>query len=168
MGDRFVARYSPGRLILLLLGAVAFVVLGAWVAGLLGPAPRPGREWVGWASMLFFGLCGLVVAPRFFDDEDQIVIDRNGVLWRQWSVATIPWGAVRGWQVREVRNQRFVCLFLKDASQFPRARAGGLLAGLNRGLGFGDVALTAAGTDRKFDELLAAVERWAPMQASGR
>jgi hypothetical protein len=139
-------------------------VAGAWVAGLFGPAPRPGREWAGWLAMVFFGLCAVIAVRRMFDRSDQMVIDRNGILWRRWSDATIPWTAVRGWSVAQVRSQRFICLFLKDPSQFPRAGAGALVGGLNRGLGFGDVTLTAAGTDRSFDELLAAVECWAPEQ----
>lgn len=162
MPDRFVARNSRFRLLLLILLAIGFVVAGAWIAGLFGPPPRAGREWAGWLSMFFFGLCAVIAVPRLFDRSDQIVIDRNGVFWRRWSEMTIPWSAVQSWQIGQVRNQRFVCLSLRDAAQFPRAGVGALLGGVNRGMGFGDVALTAVGTDRSFDEMLAAVERWAP------
>jgi hypothetical protein len=142
-------------------GSIGFVVLGFWIAGLFGPPPRPGREWLGWFAAVFFSLCAAVGVRRLFDSGDQIVVDRNGIFWRQWSEMTIPWSAIRSFERRSVRNQHFLSLHLKDASQFPRSGMGLWSSGLNKGLGFGDVAITAAGTDRSFDELLAAVERFA-------
>lgn len=162
MSDRFVARNSPGRLFLLLLASLAFVLLGLWVAGVFGPPPKPGREWLGWLCALFFGLAPFRLVPRLSDRSDQMVIDRNGIFWRQWSEMTIPWSAVRSVSQRSVKGQHFVCVHLKDASMFPRAGAGAWLAGFNRRLNFGDVALTVTGTDRSFAELAAAIERFAP------
>jgi hypothetical protein len=162
--DRFVARNSRFRLLLIILGAIGFVVAGAWIAGLFDPPSRVGREWVGWISMFFFGLCAVAAVPRLFDESDQIVIDGNGIFWRRRSTTTIPWTAVQRWQIGQVRSQRFICLFLKDPTQFPHTGVGALLGGVNRGMGFGDVALSAVGTDRTFDEMLAAVESWGPSQ----
>lgn len=162
MADRFVARNAPGRLVLALLGSLAFVAAGLWIAGLFGPPPKPGREWLGWLCALFFALVPFKIVPRLSDRSDQMVIDRNGIFWRQWSEMTIPWGAVRSFSRRSVKGQHFVCLHLKNPSMFPRAGAGAWLAGLNRGLNFGDVALTVTGTDRSFDELVAAIDRYAP------
>lgn len=167
MPERFVARNSKARLALLFVGALAFVVAGAWVVGLFGPPPRPDRIWVGWACMLFFGLCAGFAVPRFFEDGDEIVIDANGLFWRRRSPATIPWSAVRGWRVGQVRNQRFICIGLRDPSQFPPTGIGALLGGLNRNMGFGDVTLSATGTDKSFDQMLFAMEQWAPPPGPG-
>jgi hypothetical protein len=164
VADRFVARNSPLRLSLLLLAAIVFVALGLWVAGVFGPSPKPGREWFGWLAILFFGFAGVKGAQRLSDRSDQMVIDRNGIFWRQWSETTIPWSAVRSFSQRSVKGQHFVCVHLKDASMFPRSGAGAWLAGLNRGLDFGDVALNVTGTDRNFAELVAAIERYAPQR----
>jgi len=162
MGDRFVARDSPWRLSLLLLAAFACVALGLWIAGLFGPSPKPGMEWFGWLAAFFFALAPFRIVPRLLDRSDQMIIDRNGIYWRQWSEVTIPWSAIRHFSRRSVRGQQFVCLHLKDPSMFSRAGALAWLAAFNRRLNFGDVALTVTGTDRSHDELVAAIDRYAP------
>lgn len=162
MEERFVARDSPWRLSLLLLAAIAFVAAGLWIAGLFGPSPRPGMEWFGWLVAFFFALAPFRIVPRLLDRSDQMIVDRNGIYWRQWSETTIPWSAIRFFSKRSIRGQHFVCLHLKDPSMFARAGALGWLAAFNRGLNFGDVALTVTGTDRSHAELVAAIDRYAP------
>ena len=146
----------------MLLGALGFVALGLLFVGAFGPVPRPGREWVGWLSILFFGLCFVVGLPRLFDRRDQIVVDGSGILWCQWSRTTIPWSAIRAIEKREIRRQKFLCLHLEDPGAFPPATLTGRLGGANRALGFGDIALATTGTDRGFDDLVAAIAHHAP------
>jgi hypothetical protein len=162
VNDRFVARNSPSRLALMLLAAAAFVALGLWIAGLFGPPPKPGREWLGWLAAVFFGFAGIVGVRRLFDRSDQLVIDRNGIFWRHWSETTIPWSAIDSFSTHSIRRQHFLSLHLKSPAMFPRSGPGGFVGSLNRGLGFGDIALTVAGTDRSFDELVEAIDRYAP------
>ena len=164
MGDRFVARPSPWRIVLLLAGAAGFVVLGAWIAGLFGPPPRPGREWIGWAALLFFGLCGAMGVFRLFDRDDQIVVDAGGLYWKQYGAATIPWQDIGRIEARAIKRWRFLCVFLNEPGKFPAAGWAGALQGANRGLGFGDLALSTAGTDRSHAELVAAIRRHAPAE----
>jgi hypothetical protein len=147
---------------LLLLAALGFVALGLFFVGAFGPVPRPGQEWVGWTSIPFFGLCFVVGLPRLFDRRDQIVIDGSGIQWCQWSEATIPWSAIRAIEKREIRRQKFLCLHLEDPGRFPPSTMTGRLGGANRILGFGDIALATTGTNRGFDDLVAAIVRHAP------
>ena len=164
MNDRFVARNAPLRLLVLMAASIGIVALGLWIAGSFGPPPRPGREWIGWLAVTFFGICAIAFTRRLFDKKDQIVVDRNGIFWRPWSAMTIPWGAIKSFEPLTVRNQHFVAIYLKDPSLFPRDGTARLLGGLNRGLGFGDLAISAVGTDKSFTELLAAVEHFAPRE----
>ncbi|HST36597.1 MAG TPA: STM3941 family protein [Allosphingosinicella sp.] len=168
MAERFVARKSIWRLGLIVGGALLFVVAGLWVAGLFGQPPRPGREWLGWLCVVFFGLCALVGLRRLAGQSEQIVIDEHGVLFRQWSRETIPWSAILAYAHRSVRAQEFICLELEDPARFPRSTAGGFLLGLNTLLGYGDVALNVGGTDRGFRELAEAFSRHAPPRLSKR
>ena len=97
-----------------------------------------------------------------FDRRDQIVVDRAGIQWRQWSEATIPWPSIRAIEKREIRRQKFLCLHLEDPGRFPSATLMGRLGGVNCYLGFGDIALATTGTNRGFDDLVAAIVRHAP------
>ena len=162
MAERFVARPAPFRILFIVLGAIGFVLLGAWIAGLFGPPPRPGQQWAGWLAIAFFGLCAVVSARRLFEHQDLIVVDRNGLYWRRWSQATIPWSAIEWIEPRTVRRNRFLCIHLKDRSQFPTGRLTAWGSAANRSLGYGDFAMTTLGTDRTLDELLAALRRHAP------
>ena len=160
MEQRFVARNSPSRLWLMLLGAFAFVLLGLWIAGLIGSPPKPGREWLGWVAALFFGFAAFKIGSRLSGPAVQIVVDGNGIFWRPAYDETIPWSAIRTIRPARVRHQRFLCLYLKNPAQFPRTGVGGALAHLNKQMAFGDVAISATGTDQSFEALLVAVERY--------
>ena len=164
MEDRFVARPAPFRILLLSLASLGFVVLGIWLAGLLGPAPKPGREWVGWLSIVFFGFCFILGISRLFDRSDAIVIDQDGLFWRERSDATIPWSEIQAIERRGIRRQRFLCVYLKDPRLYPPTTFLGRLGNANRNMGFGDIALSATGTDRSFGELQEALQRFAPAQ----
>ena len=162
MPDRFVARPAPFRILLLLAGAAGFVVLGFWIAGLMGPVPRAGREWVGWLSIVFFGLAFIVGIARLFDRRDQIVIDRDGLLWRQRSKSTIPWAEIRSIRTLVIKRQHLMCVELVDPGRFPPTTLMGRIGSANRMLGFGDFAVSTSGTDRTYRQLSAAIERYAP------
>jgi hypothetical protein len=160
----FEARNSPWRIALLLVVALAFVVLGAWMIGAFGRAPdhRFKTQAIGWVSVVFFGLAAILVTRRLFDTDVEIRIDANGIYWRRRSSQVIPWSAIDRITIGEVRGQRFACLFLRDPRAFPSDGVTGMLGGANKALGFGDVALGATGTDRSFDQLMSAIKQFAP------
>jgi hypothetical protein len=147
-------------LLLLLAGSAVFVVGGLWMAGLFGPS-KPGDAWIGWVCVLFFGLATVVIGGRLFDRRDQIVIDERGISWARWSEQTIPWSEVRNVREAQVRRNRFLCIDLAHPEWFPSSTFVGRLAGANRRLGFGDITISAMGTDKSFGQLKQAVfSRW--------
>jgi hypothetical protein len=160
--EAFVARPSRTRIALMIFGSLAFVALGLWIAGFFGPPPRPDRVWAGYAAILFFGLAALIGIRRLFESGDQIVVDGSGICWSQWSDRKIPWSEIREISRKAVKRQQFLCLDLVDATRHPPTSLLGGLAGTSRLLGFGDIAINVSGTDRKFEELVEAVERFRP------
>lgn len=160
MSERFVARNNAARLLLMAAASLGFVAAGLWIAGVFGPPPRPGREWIGWVAILFFGAAGVAILRRAVDGGELIVVDRHGIFWRPQGDAPIPWTAIRALGTGTVRRQRFICLHLHDPDAWPPRRRNPLGA-LNRGLGFGDIAISATGTDRSFADLQEAVDRHA-------
>jgi hypothetical protein len=142
---------------LLLIAAVAFVATGVWLAGLLGPSLQPGREFIGWVGIAFFGAGAAAIIARLFDCDDQIIIDDRGIYWKRWSDHTIPWVEVKDVREARVRSTRFLCLDLKHPDRFPSRKPRRRLAAFNRRLGYGDISLSALGTDKRLDELKSAV-----------
>lgn len=171
--DRFDARVSIGRTLMLFAGSAAFVAIGLWfvmrpdmLSGPDGPPWLRGAPWavmaLGAVSILFFGLTGMVALRQLARREAVVEIDAQGIRWRRWSDAVIPWDAIRELAVTQMMNQRFISLWLVDAAAYPSTHMMGKLAGANRGMGFGDIAIAPAGLDQGVEAMLAAIERFAP------
>ena len=160
--QRFVARVSRLRTGLLIAGALGFVAACLWILSL--PPGEIGEKVViaAYVGIPFFGLCAVVAARQLFRTDPVMEIDEAGILWRRWSDQRIPWSAIKGMSVLQIRNQRSLTLKLVDPDHYPGKGLMGLLAGPNRAMSGGDISLNMAGTDRRFDEMLAAVDRFAP------
>jgi hypothetical protein len=146
--------------VMALAGSALFVVGGAWIAGLLGSSPRPGVAWVGWVSMAFFGLCGVLIFRRMFDRDVQLRISPRGIMFKPWSDQTVPWTEITDIGTWELSGQRSIILKLADPSRFPSSTTLGMLAGANRALTGGDIPIQLNGTDGKVDDALAAINRY--------
>jgi hypothetical protein len=162
----FVAYPSRGKIALLLLGGLVFVGLGLWMAGLFG-APPESHRWspemvrlIGWVAVVFFGLCTVGWGRRLFDKQEQVRIGPAGIRARPWSDQTIPWPEIVEVTTWTFKRQTSIILHLRDRTLFPGRGFAALLAGANRGMTGGDVAISLTGTDRKTEEALAAIERF--------
>ena len=176
--DRFEARVSVGRTLLYFAGSVGFAAIGLWfvmrpdmLSGPDGPPWLRGAPWavmtLGAVCILFFGMIGVIALRQLARREAVVEIDAQGIRWRRWSDAVIPWDAISELAVTQMMNQRFVSLWLVDASAYPSTHMMGNLAGANRGMGFGDIAIAPAGLDQGVEAMLAAIERFAPSRLLG-
>lgn len=156
----FEANASRWRMILLLAGALGFVALGIFLLTIDPPDTR--RTLAGVAAIVVFGVFFLIGLSRLNDQGVDIRIDQRGIWWKRWSEETIPWSAIERISVSEIRGQRFACLFLHDPAAHRSTTFAGKLARANRAMGFGDIALTASGTDASFADLIAAIDQFAP------
>ena len=164
--EDFVAQASRWRLALLFMGCVAFVAIGMWIGGVFGAVPESRRYSpevlfvVGWFSILFFGLCGAIALARLLRGGEQLRIGMEGVRSSVWSDATIPWWEISDVTIWTFKRQNSIILHLRDPALFPGRGLLARLAGANRKLTGGDIAISLTGTDRSFDEALAAIERF--------
>ncbi|MDB5677944.1 hypothetical protein [Sphingomonas bacterium] len=142
----FEAHTSRARVAIQLGAALMFVAIGAAMVWNLGV---PG----GWLAIAGFGLWFVILLPGLFRLRLELRVDANGIWWRRWSDQTILWSAIRRMHVLDVENTRSITLYLADSAASPSMR---------RRAGFGDLAIKLNGTDRNFDELVAAVRRFAP------
>jgi len=165
MGD-FTAHNSRWRLALMFVGCIAFVAAGLWMGGALGDAPSSRRYGggvifgVGWFSVLFFGLCAVAVAKRYFDRRSQLKIGPCGVFWRPWSDCTIPWSEIADVTVWKHQRQKAIVLHLTDPVRFPARGLTRKFGGANRYLTGGDISISLTGTDRSFEEAMWAIEQF--------
>lgn len=160
----FEANVSRARNAGFLALSVLATAQGLAMVGAFGPAPDTAIkiQVVGWLCVIFFGLGIPLAARRMFESGVEMRIDTDGVYWRRWSEQVIPWSAIKEISTRAVRRQRFACLFLHDPAAYPSSTVLGRAKRLNAVLGYGDIALTVADTDRSFDEMMAAIDRFAP------
>ncbi|MCB2067076.1 MAG: hypothetical protein KDE15_10610 [Erythrobacter sp.] len=164
----YVARDSRWRLVQLALGAAGFVVAGLWMAGLFGAPPSPGR-WspekvmlVGWAGVLFFGLMLFVIVQRLRRAGEAFRIDAQGITHAQMVKQSFAWDEIVALQPVRMGNQPMICY---EVVQARLDQLGGLrakLAAANRSMTGCSFALAISGTDARFDDVLAALEAFAP------
>lgn len=164
--EEFVAHQSRWRLVLLLLGAIAFVVIGLMMVGAFGEAPRSDRHSpqviaaVAWFGIAFFGPCAILIAKRLIEGGEALRIGRAGVSFAAWSDQTIPWSEITDISEWSFRGQRSLILHLRDPNRFPGKGVLGFAAKANRALTGGDVPIALTGTNRSFDEAAAAIARF--------
>lgn len=164
--QEFVAHNSRWRVTLILFGAVGFVALGLWLVGTFGEVPTSRRHssgymiGIGWLCILFFGFCAVAGLKRLFDVEARLHIGPDGIVWSPWSDQIIPWSEISAVTTWSYRGQKAIILHLNNPSRFPGRGLSTKLAGANRKLTGGDISISLTGTDRSYDDAMAAIERF--------
>lgn len=164
--EDFVAQSSRWRIARLVLVSAAFVTAGLWMGGAFGPVPASRRYppamtfAIGWLSVIFFGCCGAIAIRTLFNIGEQLRIGAAGIRSRPWSDKTIPWSEIRDVTTWTYKRQKAIVLHLGDPARFPGRRVPAIFAGANRWLTGGDVAISLTGTDRSFQDALAAIDHF--------
>ena len=128
MPEERVIELSKVKIILLTLGAVAFVLLGAWFLSLDTQTIKSQRKFnsptlvygVGIVSIAFFGLCGLIAVKKLFDNSPGLIINSEGILDNSSGVSAgiIPWGEIVGIGEYQVHKQKFISIQVKDPEKY--------------------------------------------------
>ncbi|WP_228718578.1 STM3941 family protein [Kitasatospora acidiphila] len=154
------------RVVLMLLGALAFVALGV---GLLIWHGSVKAVIGGVLAVPFFGACAVLYGIRLVKGRPELIIDQAGVEHAQ--LGRIAWQEIAGLRIREMTvrsaKQRFIELLLHDPAGY-LARAPRLVkmtASGNRGLGFGPANISANTLPVGSEEVIAAMLRHQPQLA---
>lgn len=164
--ESFIAHNSRWRLAVILLSAVGFVALGMWMVGAFGEVPSSRRYSatsfivIGWLCILFFGLCGVAIIKKFFDERPQLSIDSSGIRWAPWTDQLIPWSEIRDVTTWSYKHQDVIVLHLRNAERFPGKGLKAKVAGANRMLTGGDIAISLTGSNRSYGDAMSAIERF--------
>jgi hypothetical protein len=151
---------SPLKMVLLALVGILFVVLGiAFVQGWIdGPAPDAVVRLVGWASIVFFGFCTIVIVWRLFTQRGPVVtITPQGIRDIRIVGDFIPWKAVRSISTWSFQRQKCMVLAVEPAVEhkLPLTRMARMTRDMNRELGADGLCVAGAGLKMDYDTLLA-------------
>lgn len=143
--QEFETQNSKGKFLLLLLGASAFVAIGLWF--LLSPETFSDDysgsmiTIIGWASVLFFGFCGLIGIGQLFNSSPKIRADRSGLFAASLSKETIPWSVIRDIEFMSMNagantiEYAILKMSAEDANQIRFSKVYELTKGANRAFG---------------------------------
>jgi hypothetical protein len=126
---------SKTKIVLLILGACAFVVLGAWLFSLDEATIQSQRRFnnptfvygIGLVSIVFFGLCGIFALRKLFDKGPGLIFNSSGIVDNASGVSAgfIPWSEVVGAEILEIQKQKILIIKVKNPEQY--VDRGGLL-----------------------------------------
>jgi hypothetical protein len=129
--DEKIIELSKGKILLLVIGAAAFVALGIWMYR-LDPAwiesqPRFNNplitHGIGIVSVVFFGLCGILGIKKMFDRRPGLILSAAGLSDNSSGVSAgvIPWDEIEGFGVFKIRSQKLLVIRLTDPEKYIQA-----------------------------------------------
>ncbi|MDP5138574.1 hypothetical protein ORJ04_21745 [Rheinheimera baltica] len=128
MSEEKVIELSKVKIILLTLGAVAFVLLGVWLLSMDAKTIESQRKFnspilvygIGVVSIVFFGLCGFIGIKKLFDKSPGLIINSEGILDNSSGVSAgiIPWAEIVGIGEYQIHKQKFISIQVKDPEKY--------------------------------------------------
>jgi hypothetical protein len=155
--DRFepiVVKRSIGYFVVYFLGSACFACAGVL---LIWSEKLPI---IGWVAVVFFGLGAFVILVRAIDPRPRLIIDHDGIYDRFLGVGHILWQDIDGAYLRSIHGCDFVCLVVRDPSEYinrlpPMRRK---LNKANLAIGFTELNVGVAGLKLTAEDLLRLIE----------
>jgi hypothetical protein len=170
--DETIIEVSKTKIVLLLLGAAAFVAIGIWMLSLDDASIRSHRRFndplyvhgLGVVSIVFFGSCGLYALKKLFDKKPGLVFNSSGIVDNASSVSAglIPWSDVLGAEIFEIQKQKMLIIKVRDPQEYI-ARGNSLRRTLNKAnykMVGSPISISANALAIKFSELVALFEQY--------
>lgn len=164
--DEKVIELSKKKILLLILGSCAFVVLGAWLLSLdeatIQSQPLFNNPMlvygIGLVSIVFFGACGAFGIKKLFDKKAGLVFNSSGVIDNSSGVSAglIPWSEIVGAEIFEIHKQKTLIIKVRNPQQYIE-RGGRLKQALNKAnykMCGSPIAITSNALKINFSELL--------------
>lgn len=117
---------SKGKLTKMLIGSIAFVALGLWFV--ISPPTIKNRIFinpililvVGIASILFFGLCAVMIFRKLQDNKAGLIIDKVGITDNASGISagSIPWNDIKEIKTLRVMNQKFLMILVYNPTDY--------------------------------------------------
>ena len=118
MNEKTEIQLSKTKILLLLIGAIAFVALGVLFA--ISPDEfqstlfrNPGIiRAIGIASVAFFGLCLIFISKKLFDNKAGLIIDQNGITDNSnaTSIGLIEWDDITNVETVQIASTKILII----------------------------------------------------------
>ena len=155
---------SQRKIILLLLGSIAFVLGSVWMWSIADTQShyRPLYvRGVAVAGAIFFGCCMIYGSIKLFDSRPGLIIDREGIFDNSSAVSAgrVSWCEITAIKISGVRRQRFVVIEVVDSRKYVE-RGGAfrrILNAVNAKMMGSPICISANSLTMTFDELVYAL-----------
>ena len=136
--DQKTVEYNKKKVVLLTLGACAFVLIGVWMFSLDDAEIAAQRRkpflvhGVGLLSILFFGGAGVLGIKNALMKRPALIFNSSGIQYNAAGFPTevIPWSDIAGSALHEIRRQKMLVIRFKDPEKYIE-RGGALRRSLN-------------------------------------
>ncbi|MCQ6958520.1 STM3941 family protein [Mucilaginibacter aquariorum] len=159
---------SKGKLVLLLAGALLFVILGLWFI----KQPEIFRKGValiiviGYAAVIFFGISAIFIFRKLFDTKAGIILDDKGIHDNSGGVSAgfIPWGNITNISTIEVSRQKLIMIEVSTPDDYINRQTNYIAkkaAAINHKMYGSPISITATSLKYSFDDLYYTLrKRW--------
>jgi hypothetical protein len=158
-GERREFHSSRSRVQHGILLSALLALVGVWALLFAGPSVRDA-EMVGGVALAMSAVMAFVVLRNTRDTSARMVLEGDGIWFRDWQIGLVPWAAFDDVYTSGTRMQAFVSLHLRDPD--------GFLAGLteaerkalrgNRLMKMPELRIPHGALNASFDEILAAIK----------
>ncbi|MGZ5255260.1 MAG: STM3941 family protein [Flavitalea sp.] len=114
------------KLIMMLVASIVFVAIGFWFV--FSPPVINNSFWgnptrlmiIGYASILFFGICTIALAKKLPDTKPGLIIDNKYLFDNSsaLSVGEIPWEDIEHISVMEVQKQKMLMVEVRNPEEY--------------------------------------------------
>jgi len=121
---------SKSKIILMLFGALIFIAIGLWFV--ISPPTIDNSYWgnptkiaiVGYASILFFGLCAFFIFRKLFDNKPGLILDNKGLIDNSsgLSAGHILWTDIEKISVIEIHGQKLIMLHVINPQHYIKSQ----------------------------------------------
>lgn len=142
MNNRIEIPLSKKKITLLLLGAIAFVIGGIWVASnperfipnIFGITNPEIIRISGIVGILFFGGAGIYGSKKMFDKKVGLIIDSKGITDNSnaSSIGLIEWSDILDIRTKQIMSTKFLLIDIEDPEKYIGKAKNGLQAKLMR------------------------------------
>lgn len=114
---------SKTKILILFAGAILFVAGGCWLLIRTSTANAHFSSVpiiAGMAAILFFGLCAVYAARKFFSKKPGLLLDDLGITDNSSGISAgfIPWSDIQEINMLIVRQQKFIMIFVKTPEEY--------------------------------------------------